>query len=119
MKLFLIIIFSAISLSGCCIFEYKCSMTPVWQIEKLAEVPATSEGDSAIPTLPTIGNPVHDFVLNLLANSGAVDAAKVLTIAVAGDPASITAWQGNAAYKVTVTKRFFVIETKGQANANK
>lgn len=106
-------------LSSCCIFEYKSTLTPIWAIEQLAEVPATEEGGVAIPTLPSIGNPAFDFVSVILDKSEAVDAAKTLSICIVGDPAAITAFQGKAAYKVTVTKRFFVIETKGQASVNK
>jgi hypothetical protein len=120
MKLFILLLIAiSFGLSGCCLFEYKCTMEPVWTTEQVAEIPVQPEGSSVIPSLPVTGNPVYDFVLNIVGNSGAVNAAQVLAIAVAGDPASITAWQGKAAYKVSVTKRLFVIESKGQINANK
>ena len=100
-------------LSGCefLTFTYTAKLTPKWTVEQQNNSVVASEGTSN--TLPTIAtNPAYNFILEILSKAQVVDAAKIIAVCIAGDPASIQAFNSNAVFKVEVTKKFVFFKTK-------
>lgn len=93
------------------LFEYTVQITPsgteyanaATDTETTVNTPAT---DGPLSALAAITTP-YDILGELLKNSQAIDAAKVLTIAVAGDPGAIAAWQARTPVSVVERKTLF------------
>jgi len=125
----LITILLSISLGGCgwqfAAFEYTSEITarpsPL-MLESPDKVVLDADGEivpreytTAIGTAMTLtGNPVADVFVELMKHSGAIDAAKTISVCVVGDPAATAAFRiDNRLFKtVKVRKGVFVIKTK-------
>ena len=55
------------------------------------------------------GNPAVDIISTIIAKTGSIEAAKFLTAAIAGDPASIAALRASGFTSVKVTKKVLPI----------
>ena len=124
----LITILLSISLGGCgwqfAAFEYTSEITarPSPLLESPDKVVLDADGEivpneytTAIGTAMTLtGNPVADVFVELMKHSGAIDAAKTISVCVVGDPAATAAFRiDNRLFKtVKVRKGVFVIKTK-------
>lgn len=98
-------------LSSCrfCLFEYTVMIepsgtvianVPELTVEELVNIPAV---ENPLINFPMTGTP-YDMLSMILKSTEAVDAAKVLTIAVAGDPGAISAWRAQVPVKVIERK---------------
>lgn len=70
------------------LFEYTVEFEPLQKQETVN----MRKADGTVVDMTPIE--VIDLVSLILGATGSIDAAKVITIAVAGDPGAITAWQG-------------------------
>lgn len=94
MKPLILSILLLLILPGCfhfksiALFEYTVEFAPL-QKQDTVQV---RKADGTVVDMSPIE--VIDLVSLILNSQGAIDAAKIVAIAVAGDPGAITAWQG-------------------------
>lgn len=123
-----IILIPLLGMTGCgwqfSAFEYASVIEadpPNFPLENIA-VPDIEDDENTLPdylrnstSTPFVsGNPVADVFITMLNNSGAIDAAKTISVCIVGDPAAIGAFRINSDRfkKISVTKKVFVIKTK-------
>ena len=102
-------------------FEYTSTIEAEPSVASVESTPIIDAEGNEVPdeyTTPIgnvlTGNPVADVFVQMMSNSGAIDAAKTISVCIVGDPASIGAFRiDNRLFKkITVRKGVFVIKTK-------
>lgn len=137
-KSLLVLLFAillAFSFGGCgwqfAAFQYESTIeaepavASVNNPEEVTEPVVGADGETIDPTyvlpaatsmtsLALTGNPVADVFVQMMQNSGAIDAAKTISVCIVGDPAAIGAFRiDNRLFKkITVKKGIMVIKTK-------